>query len=316
MRSIFGVDMSMRTFDVAIDGEPKVSKIVNSVKPIRQWLKQLPAQSLIGVESTGNYHRVLVREAIAAGHTVYVLNARDLSHYASALGRRAKTDRLDALLIARYLKHEHERLFPYQLPSALQETLDELIARRHGIVVMHGALRASLGSATTKLKGTTTALRALKKVIAEIDTRLHHLVQQDPALATHAAHLDQIVGFGRLVSVSLAHALTRRQFKNDDAFIAYIGYDPRVRDSGQFKGRRRLSKRGPTEYRRLLFLAAMSACKTALWKPFYQRYRQQGRSTIEALVILARKLARVAFAIVKQGVEFDPNRIKIACAQP
>jgi transposase len=316
MRSIFGVDMAMQTFDVAIEGTEHVSKIANTVKAIRQWLKPLPARSLIGVESTGNYHRLLVREAIAAGHTVYVLNARDLSHYSSALGRRAKTDRLDALMIARYLKHEHERLFPYTLPSALQEALDELIARRHGIVVMHGALRASLTSASTQLKRTPSTLKALKKLIAEIDARLQDLVQQDPALATHATRLKQVIGFGTLISLSLAHALTRRQFKNDDAFIAYVGYDPRVRDSGQFKGRRRLSKRGPAEYRRLLFLAAMAACKSSLWKPFYQRYRQQGRSAIEALVILARKLARVAFSIVKYQTDFDPDRIKIACVQP
>src|SRR5215831_8531084 len=299
MKSIFGVDMSMQSFEVAIDGEERVIQIANTMKAIRVWLKQVPAQSLIGVESTGHYHRLLVRAAIAAGHVVYVLNARDLSHYASALGRRAKTDRLDALMIARYLKHEHERLFPYTLPSALQEQLDELIARRHGIVVAHGALRASLKSATTQLKCTALALKALKKLIAEID-----------------AHLQDLVGFGPLVSISLAHALTRRAFKNDDAFIAYVGIDPKVRDSGHLKGRRILSKRGPAEYRRLLFLAAMAACKTALWKPFYQRYRQRGLSTIEALVILARKLARVAFAIVKNNIDFDPNRIKIACAQP
>jgi transposase len=316
MKSIFGVDMSMQSFEVAIDGEERVIQIANTMKAIRVWLKQVPAQSLIGVESTGHYHRLLVRAAIAAGHTVYVLNARDLSHYASALGRRAKTDRLDALMIARYLKHEHERLFPYTLPSALQEQLDELIARRHGIVVAHGALRASLKSATTQLKCTALALKALKKLIAEIDAHLQDLTSQDPALATHAAHLQNVVGFGPLVSISLAHALTRRAFKNDDAFIAYVGIDPKVRDSGHLKGRRILSKRGPAEYRRLLFLAAMAACKTALWKPFYQRYRQRGLSTIEALVILARKLARVAFAIVKNNIDFDPNRIKIACAQP
>ena len=313
MKSIFGVDVSMNTLDIGIDGNSTVNTIGNALKPVRHWLKSVPAGSLIGVESTGNYHRLVVREAIAAGHTVYVLNARDLSHYASALGRRAKTDRLDALMIARYLKHEHEQLFPYTLPSELQEKLDELIARRHGIVVMHSALRASLHSAQTRLKQERPALNALNTLIEEIDTQLQALIQQDPALATHASHLRQVVGFGALLSTTLAHALTRRSFKNDDAFIAYVGIDPKVRDSGQLRGRRRLSKRGPAEYRRLLFLAAMSACKTKLWKPFYQRYRDRGFSTIEALIILARKLARVAFAIVKNGTDFDPTRIKVAC---
>jgi transposase len=162
MKSIFGVDMAMKTFDVAVDGSPKVNKIDNTLKHIRRWLKEVPAGSLIGVESTGNYHRLMVQEALAAGHTVYVLNARDLSHYARALGRRAKTDRLDALMIARYLKNEHERLFPYSPPSPLQQKLDELITRRHNIVVAQGALRASLKSASTKLKNERHALNAFK----------------------------------------------------------------------------------------------------------------------------------------------------------
>ena len=89
-----------------------------------------------------------------------------------------------------------------------------------------------------------------------------------------------------------------------------------MRDSGQWRGRRFLSKRGPAELRRLLFTAAMSACKTKLWQPFYQRYRARGLSTTAALVILARKLARIAFSIVKHNVDFRPELVNVTCAQP
>jgi transposase len=309
-----GVDVAQRTLEIAVEGDAQVRRIDNRLGPIRRWLQSLPEGCAIGVESTGNLHQLLVRTAIAAGHTVYVLNARELAHYARALGRRAKTDRLDAQLILRYLQREHEHLHPYLLPSAHQAEFDELIGRRHQVVRARGSLQQSFTTSSRKPRALGRTLRALEALIAELDARMQELVAAEHTLHTAAAHLRTVVGFGPLLSASMAHAITRRPFKKADAFIAYIGYDPRVRDSGQWRGRRFLSKRGPAELRRLLFTGAMSACKTKLWQPFYQRYRARGLSSTAALVILARKLARVAFSIVKHNVDFRPELMKVACA--
>lgn len=311
-----GVDVAQRTLDIAVEGDAQVHRIENRLGPIRCWLHSLPEECAIGVESTGNLHQVLVRAAIAAGHTVYVLNSRDLAHYARALGRRAKTDRLDAQLILRYLQREHEHLHPYQLPSACQAELDELIGRRHQVVRAQGALKQSFAASSHRPRALARTLRALEALIAELDARMQQLVAAEDTLHTAATHLRTVVGFGPLLSASMAHAITRHPFQKVDAFIAYIGYDPRVRDSGQWRGRRFLSKRGPAELRRLLFTAAMSACRTRLWQPFYQRYRARGLSTTAALVVLARKLARVAFSIVRHNVDFHPELVKVTCAQP
>ena len=315
--SVFiGVDASQAVLDAALHGQDQRIQIENTVSAIRRWVRALPPSCRIGVESTGKLHCLLVREAIAAGHTVYVLNARDLSHYARALGRRSKTDRLDAKLIARYLAHEYSNLHPYQLPTELQTKLDELIRRRHQTVVSREAHRQSFAQMTCKVRTVVRLMRAFDALIADIDAQLQALIHQDPALATHASYLRTMVGFGPLLSVAAAHAITRHPFKNADAFIAYIGYDPRVRDSGQLRGRRFLSKRGPAELRRLLFTAAMSASRTKLWRPFYERYRARGFSTTATLVIIARKLARIAFSIVRHGVPFQPERIQSACLTP
>jgi transposase len=311
-----GVDVAQRTLDIAMEAESQVRRIDNRLGPIRRWLQSLPEHCAIGVESTGNLHQVLVRAAMATGRTVYVLNARDLSHYARALGRRAKTDRLDAQLILRYLQREHEQLHPYHLPSARQAEFDELIGRRHRVVQARGALQQSFAASSHRPRTLGRTLRALEALIAELDARMQELVAEEDTLRTAASHLRTVVGFGPLLSASMAHATTCHPFKKADAFIAYIGYDPRVRDSGQLRGRRFLSKRGPAELRRLLFTAAMSASRTRLWQPFYQRYRARGLSTTAALVILARKLARIAFSIVKHNVDFRPELVKVACAQP
>jgi transposase len=314
--TFIGVDVSQHTLDIAQANHSGTLKIDNTASAIRQWLKGLPGRCHIGVESTGDLHRLLVRCAITANHTVYVLNPRDLSHYARALGRRAKTDRLDAALIARYLAKEHENLHPYRLPTAVQSHLDELISRRHSVVAHQVALRQSFASMRNKPRSLAAALRALQALIAQIDQDLSEPTTEDSQLRPIVQRLRTVVGFGPLLSASMAHALTRHPFAHADAFIAYIGYDPRVRDSGQKCGRRRLSKRGPAELRRLLFTAALSACKTALWRPFYQRYRDRGLPTTAALVILARKLARIAFSIVKHGTSFNPQLIKNACVRP
>ena len=93
-----------------------------------------------------------------------------------------------------------------------------------------------------------------------------------------------------------------------DAVIAMTGFDPRPMDSGRKTGARRLSKRGPAELRRLLYVAAMSAARTSSWKPFYLAQRAKGLPTTAALVVLARKLVRVAFSLFKQQKLFDPLR--------
>jgi transposase len=311
-----GIDVSKATLDMALESQSSSVKIDNTVSAIRQWLKALPEACYIGVESTGSYHQTLTQLALAAGHHDYLLNSRDLSHYAAALGRRAKTDRLDAQMIARYLKHEHEHLHPYRLPSKIQAQLDALINRRHTAVRAQTMLRQSMSDLPKTLRAFATVMRNLDKLIHQIDQRMRELVAADKTLATHATHLDTVVGFGPLLSHAMANAVTRHPFKNHDAFIAYVGLDPRARDSGQLRGRRFLSKRGPAELRRLLYTAALSACKTKLWRPFYQRYRDKGLSSTAALVVLARKLARVAFSIVKYNTTFKPELIESACAKP
>lgn len=311
-----GIDVSKATLDVAIEGQSATRSIDNQATAIKQWLKHLPASCYIGLESTGSYHQTLIRLALACGHQVYLLNARDLSHYAAALGRRAKTDRLDAMMIARYLQREHQNLHPYLLPSDIQIQLDALVNRRHTVVKSQTMLYQSMRDLSKKPRAFATVLRSLDKLIQQIDQQMQTLIDSDPKLASIATRLDTIVGFGPLLSHAMTNAITRHPFKNHDAFVAYLGLDPRARDSGQLRGRRYLSKRGPAEPRRLLYVAAMSASKTKLWRPVYERYRARGLSTTATLVIIARKLARIAFSIVKYNTTFNPELIENACVKP
>jgi transposase len=312
---VIGIDVSQLTLDIGTEPASRLQQLANQERSIRSWLRTVPAGSYIGVESTGSYHRCLVKLAIEAGHTVYLLNARDLSHYSRALGRRAKTDQLDAQMIARYLAREHTHLHPYQLPTKAQAQLDELIQRRHTLVKTQVTVRQSFTDAA-KPRSLAKLSRAFEAVIEEIDRRIRDCVMQDPTLAPIARNLQTVVGIGPLISSAFANAFTRRPFKNSDAVVAHFGLDPRVRDSGLHRGRRYLSKRGPAELRRLAYVGALSACKTKLWKPIYERYRARGLSSTATLNIIARKLVRIAFSIAQSGLPFNPEIMQTACAKP
>ena len=113
----FGIDVSKRWLDIAEYGRSPVLHIDNTAPAIRSWLRTLPPGAChIACESTGTYHRALVKLLIGAGHRVYLIDGYTLSRYRDTLGQRAKTDRHDAGLIARYLAHEGARLRPFSLP--------------------------------------------------------------------------------------------------------------------------------------------------------------------------------------------------------
>jgi transposase len=305
-----GVDVAKDAVVVACAAQSfPVHSVANQRAPLLAWLKSLPAGSRIGLESTGGYHELLADLAYAQGHTVFLLNPLDTKHYARAMGNRAKTDRVDAELIARLIAQEHTRLRPYTPPTANQRRLDRLIRRRAKIVRIKNTLKLTMNN----LSGFSAELKAvllkLDALIAKIDAAMSAIAACSPQHVDAQQHLQTIVGVGPVVGMALTNTLERAPFRNADAFVAFIGYDPRANDSGHKVGRRRLSKRGPAELRRLLFNAAMAAIKSKVWKPIYEHYRALGWSTTAALVIIARKIARTAWSIHHYHSIFDPERI-------
>lgn len=305
-----GVDIAKDAVVVACAAQSfPVHSVTNQRAPLLAWLKSLPAGSRIGLESTGSYHELLADLAQAQGHIVFLLNPLDTRHYGKAVGNRAKTDRVDAELIARLIAQEHTRLRPYTPPTANQHKLDRLIRRRAKLVRIKSTLKLTmlnLGGFAAELKAVLLKLDAL---IAKIDVAMSAIAAHSPQHEEAQQRLQTIVGVGPLVSMALTNTLERVPFRNADAFVAFTGFDPRANDSGHKTGRRRLSKRGPSELRRLLFNAAMSAVKSKVWKPIYEYYRTQGWSTTATLVIIARKIARAAWSIHRHHSTFNPERI-------
>jgi transposase len=304
-----GVDVAKDELVVCIHGQPGTLCLPNEAQAIKRWLQSLPAGSGVAVESTGSYHQLLVAQAHALRFPVFVLNARDVFFYAKGLGARAKTDRVDARLIARYLAEHHASLRPFQPPTATQAEIDRLLGQRWAVVSKRCALRQSLAGSPALGDCVAQLDHAFKELLKAIDVRIQSLIDSNTDLRHAQQRLLSITGVGLQSSAMLASLLSRIPFGSADALIAYSGMDPRPHDSGRSRGKRRLSKRGPAALRRQMFLVALAACHSKALHPVYQQLRDRGFKSTEAIVILARKLLRVSFAVWKSNRPFDPALI-------
>ncbi|MEX2353415.1 MAG: transposase, partial [Gammaproteobacteria bacterium] len=297
-----GVDVSKAELVISINGD-KPFALPNTLKAIRQWLRQMAGPLELAMEATSHFHLVLADEAHRRGHCVYLINGYRLNRYRDSIGGRAKTDEQDACLLVRYLQRERADLRPWVPPSRQHRQLQVLLHRRATLVQAKVRLQQSF----SEIKELAVSLRALVRQIERVDLLMQKQIRQVMTQAgwlADAQRCQAIEGIGPLTAAALVMAYHRGNFRNSDAFIAFLGLDVRVRDSGTKRGRRCLTKQGDPELRRLLYLAAMQARQRPVWQGFYQRYLDRGLAAIQVFVILARKLARVAFSLMRNQTEY------------
>jgi transposase len=258
----------------------------------------------IAIEATNIYHLDFADLAYEAGCAIYMVGGYELKHYREGVKIRAKTDALDAKLLARYLKNEAEELRPWTPPSPLYRQLLSLFRRRAALVQARVGLVQSWSNEPLLKAAFAEQVKSMQQLETLIEKTINDQLKEAGLLGQLKRCL-KVEGIGFLTGARLITAFQRGDFRNADAFIAFLGMDLRVSKSGQKDGRRSLTKRGDPEARRLLHNAAMSASRTKAWKGFYEAQRARGFSTTEALVMLARKLARVAFALLKGQSEYQ-----------
>lgn len=301
-----GVDVSKAELVVYRPDGQALEVVANEACAIRAYLRGLPASAQFAVEATNTYHLVFLEEAHRRGHRIYVVSGYRLSRYRDSVGGRAKTDACDARLLSRYLAHERNELRAWTPPPAAYTRLHRLLGRRAVVVRARVSLEQSLG-AVGELRG---PLEELRQALKRTERQLRALILaglREAGWGQGARCCQSLDGVGELTAAGLTVAFHRGPFAHGDAYIAFLGLDPRARDSGKKRGPRKLSKQGDPELRRLLYLAAMRAARHPQWAAYYQRYRDRGLSTTEAYVALARKLARVAFALLRDESTFQTD---------
>ncbi|AKJ94389.1 transposase [Thioalkalivibrio versutus] len=305
-----GVDVGKAELWISIDGET-AQPCPNELPAIRRWVRGLEGPADFALEATNDYHLALALEAHHQGHRVYLINGYRLNRYRESIGGRAKTDAGDARLLVRYLQREQDELRPWTPPPEGYRTLQKLLRRRATLVRARVMLEQSLRG----VPELQSNLKDLLREIGRLDAVLQRVLRETVGSAgwsDHARRCQQIEGVGPLTATGLTMAFHRGAFRSGDAFVAFLGLDVRIRDSGTKRGQRKLTKQGDPELRRLLYLAAMQAKSKAAWSDYYQRCLDRGLATTQALNALARKLARVAFALMKNQTDYQP---KIPCGE-
>ena len=303
---IVGIDVSKDRLDL-YDWDSKCpDSIANDLDAIDGWLAGFSLPVRFAIEPTNQYHIALAERAHARGHAVYLVDPHRLSHYRCGVGQRVKADPQDAQLLARYLAREGDDLAPWKPLSQGQQRFWRLLRRRATVVRARIQLQQSL-----------SGLKTLHSEVDELLERFKMLIKKmERALLSEAKKLgwdrdldrcQAIPGIGPLSALALTAIFHQGTYRNADPFIAFMGMDVRVRQSGRWKGRSKLTKKGDPEVRRLLFNAAMQARRNPLWEPYYLALRERGFSTTAAFVALGRKLARVAFALLQKNVDFNAN---------
>jgi transposase len=260
------------------------------------------AVNLVVMEATGGYEAALACALQAAGVPVAVLNPRQARDFAKALGRLAKTDRVDAQLLAEFAGVLRQRpdlqRFLQPLPDPQRQVLNALVTRRLQLLGMLQAERTRLSLAAPAVRGSIKAvIRALEKQLTEVEGQMRRAVRE------HFAELETLLrsatGIGPIASASLLAQLpelghlTRRQIG------ALVGVAPMADDSGHRRGPRRI-RGGRYALRRVLYMATLSATRSnPVIQAFYQRLRRAGKPAKVAIVACIRKLLVILNAMLR-----------------
>lgn len=273
---------------------------------LRELLADTPCEEPWVLEPTGPYSERVVRLAQAEGRTVLQASPLAAKRYLQSLHPRAKTDRVDARGLARFA--QDRTLPPYVLKEASLQRLGELLRVRRSLTRTLAALRQQRQVLALAAPEIQAARQVLQVQLACVDRELQRAGREQELFV----RLQTVPGIGPVTAAALTIPLRTHAFARADAFVAYLGLDVRVRDSGSHQGRRRLTKHGDAQGRWLLYLAAQSSLRATHepgYRACYERKRAQGYSSTAACCMLARKLARLAWSLAHSGQRYDPARV-------
>jgi transposase len=253
----------------------------------------------VGVEATGGYETVVAAALGAASLPVAVLNPAQVRHFANALGKRAKTDPIDAAVIARFVEATRPAIRP--LPDEQTRILADLVARRRQIIAMIVAERQRLKRAGAKrlIKSIERLLAALQKELADLEGAIDESVRSSPLWKAKEDLLSSIPGVGPATARTLIAELPELGQLDRRQIAALVGIAPWTRQSGQWRGKAMIGGGRPA-VRAALYMASLVASRfNPILKQTYQRLLNAGKAKKVALIAIARKLVIICNAIVR-----------------
>ena len=296
-----GIDVSKDRLDVHILPEGETFAVARDGKGLAQLVERMQAlgPERVAVEATGGFETVVAAALAGASLPVVVVNPAQVRHFAQALGRRAKTDPIDAQMIARFV--EATKPDVRELPDEATRLLADLVARRRQIIEMIVAERNREKRVAVKRIRNSIArlIGALEKELAEIDAEIDAGVRGSPAWREKEDLIASVPGVGPITARTLIAELPELGTLDGKRIASLAGLAPFTRQSGQWKGKAMIGG-GRTTVRSALFLAALTAARhNPVLKTFRDRKVAEGKPKMVALIAVARKLLTILNAILR-----------------
>jgi transposase len=300
-----GLDVSRDALDLArSDGH--AARLCHDDDGLAALVALCDGATLVVIEATGGVERAAAAELVGAGVPVAVVNPRQVRDFARATGQLAKTDALDAAVLARFAEAVGPEARP--LPDAEQRALAALVARRRQLTEMLTAERSRLRTAEPAVRGSVEAVIAfLEGQKADADRALAEAVEASAAWRERDDLLRSVPGVGRVLSATLLADLPELGRLTGKQAAALVGVAPLARDSGRLRGHR-TTWGGRAPVRRALYMASLSASRfNPALRSFYERLLARGKARKVALVAVMRKLLVLLNAVVRDGRRWDEN---------
>jgi transposase len=307
-KTFIGVDVSKERLDCFCRPTGTRFSYDNTPPGIAALVKWVEAQQpqLVVLEATGGMERPLVAELVVAQLPVVVVNPRQVRDFARAIGQLAKTDRIDAAVIAHFGEAVNPEARPW--PDHLAQQMDALMTRRRQLVQMLAAERNHLVSAPVQVQNYVKEhIVHLEELIKKLDQDIDQMITTSPIWKTKENLLLSVKGVGPVLSRTLLAELPELGRLSRQEISKLIGVAPLNNDSGKHKGKRscwggRASVRGP------LYMATLSATRcNPVIKEFYQRLLAKGKLKKVAIVACMRKLLTILNAMIKSNKPWDAS---------
>ena len=295
-----GIDVSKATLDIALRPSQQNIQVPNTPEGIVKLWEQLSLLTIeqVIIEATGGYEQAVALDLHDRGLTVSVINPRQGRDFAKATGRLAKTDAIDAQMLA----HFGEALKPgaTAFASQTEQELQALISRRRQLVEMLSAEKNRVSIAKRRVLPDVEAhIDWLQDRIKQLDREIQTLSQSDVQWRSRLALLQSVPGIGPVISTTLLAALPELGTVSDKRISALVGVAPLNRDSGNARGKRWIWG-GRASVRAVLYMGALVAVRhNPILKAFYDRLLAQGKAKKVALTACMHKLLRILNAIVR-----------------
>jgi len=325
-----GLDVSKASISIHVPLNSLDLEIENNSKSLKSFyskLKKLYKKDIDKLtfvyEPTGSYSSLLTKLCSNKNIKAFIINPKQSSNFAKALGHRSKSDRIDAQMLSRAITIAREGEIRVPVINATAETIKELMSyymftvkQRVAVGNHHEALKAKEGNPYA-LKDLLKSVKEMKEKESRILAEIKDVINEDNQIANTYTNIKTIPGIGEIAGIVLLHLFIRYPKANQKQIVSLTGLDPVIKESGtSVNGKPRISKSGSRLYRGVLFMATMVSIKyNDEMKTFYDKLKEKGKHSTVAQIAVMRKLIVIAHSLYKNNCVYDSQFYQKACGK-